>query len=177
MERFTNERGFSLAELVVAVATVGLVLAGIFYIERQGEEAYLLGSARVQTQQDARVALDMMTRELRSAARVTAITGSSDVVFVDEYGQNIEYALSGTTLNRTVGSATTSLIGGVETLTITCYSSYDVASGTYTATMDPHQVKVITIDLQTEGEHVAAGSPGDQHAIMESTVLLRETLS
>jgi hypothetical protein len=43
--------------------------------------------------------------------------------------------------------------------------------------MDPHQVKVITIDLQTEGEHVAAGSPGDQHAIMESTVLLRETLS
>jgi prepilin-type N-terminal cleavage/methylation domain-containing protein len=178
METFTDQRGFTVVELLVVVAIIGMMMAGIFYVERQGEEAYLLGAARVETQQNARVALDMMTRELRSAARVTAIAGSRDVTFVDEYGRSIEYALSGTTLNRIVAGTTTSLIGGVESLTITCYSTYDVAGVTYATTSDPLQVKVITIKLETEDEgQVAAGLPGDQHAIMESTVMLRETLS
>ena len=56
----------------------------------------------METQQNARVALELMTRELRSATSITTLGGASDVTFVNQSGETIRYALSGTTLNRTV---------------------------------------------------------------------------
>ena len=174
----SDQRGFTLAELVVVSAVVGMVLAGIFALQAQAQQAYLLGSNRVETQQNARVALDLMTRELRSAASITTVTSSTNLTFVNQNGQTIQYALSGTTLNRTVAGTTTALIGGVQTLTITSYSVYDVSSGTYTTTTTAGQVKVIKISVLTKTEEgVASGLAGDQHAKMESTVLLRAKLS
>jgi type II secretory pathway pseudopilin PulG len=176
----TNEWGFTLAELLVSAAIMGLVMAGVFVVQRGGQQAYLLGSNRVETQQNARVALELMTRELRSATSVTTITGTTDITFTDQQtpGHTIRYALSGTTLNRTDNGTTTALIGGVQSLAITSYSTYDVYNNTYTTTTTPAQVKVIKVRLVTKTEETAAaGSPGDQHAVMESTVKLRAKLS
>jgi prepilin-type N-terminal cleavage/methylation domain-containing protein len=178
-----NQRGFALAELLVAVAVMGLVMAGVFVVQRGGQQAYLLGSNRVETQQNARVVLDLMTRELRSARSITTITGCAnsvctDLTFVDQNGQTVRYALAGTTLNRTVGGTTTALIGGAQSLAMTSYSVYDVSSATYTKTVTPAQVTVIKISatIKTE-ESVAANSSGDQRATMESTIRLRLSLS
>ena len=168
-----NQRGFTLAELLVATAIIGMVMAGVFIIQRQGQEVYLLGSSRVETQQNARVALDLMTRELRSSQSVTTLANATDITFVDQEGQTVRYAIVGTTLNRTVAGNTTPLIGGAETLTMT-YCLYDVARGKYTITTDVSRVEVIKIRLRTKTEeNAAAGSAGDQHAVMESTVKLR----
>jgi hypothetical protein len=61
---------------------------------------------------------------------------------------------------------------------MTYYRVYDVYNATYTTTTDPGQVKVIKISVITKTEaSVATGSPGDQRVTMESTVLLRATLS
>jgi prepilin-type N-terminal cleavage/methylation domain-containing protein len=79
-----NERGFTMAELLVATAVAGLVMAGVFLVLRGGQQAYLLGSSRVETQQNARVALDLMTRELRSATSITLIPGTTDITFQDQ---------------------------------------------------------------------------------------------
>lgn len=175
---FRDQQGFSLAELLVAMAVIGLVMAGVFVIQRGGQQAYLLGSGRVETQQNARVALDLMTRELRSAGSITTIGSTTDITFVDENGSTIEYAIAGSTLNRTVNGTTTPLIGGVSTLAITAYSVYDVSSGTYTTTTAADQVRVVKISLVTGTEKsVAMNSPGDQRATMESTVKLRKYLS
>ena len=81
-------------------------------------------------------------------------------------------------LNRVFNGTTTALIGGVQTLAITSYSVYDVSSATYTTTTTAAQIRVIRISLVTKTEErVAAGSPGDQRATMESTVKLRKYLS
>jgi len=66
----TDQRGFTLAELLVVTAVLGIVLAGVMMIQQSGQQAYVMGSNRVETQQNARVALDGMTRELRSALSV-----------------------------------------------------------------------------------------------------------
>src|SRR5262249_19585328 len=104
-----------------------LVMGGVLLLQQQGQQAYLLGSSRVETQQNARVALDLMTRELRSAASVTALTNCDgtngpDITFTDQSSpaKTIRYALSGTTLNRTEDGTTTALVGGIASLTMTC---------------------------------------------------------
>ena len=185
-----NQRGFTLAELLVVTAVMGVVMAGVFVVQRGGQQAYLLGSNRVETQQNARVALEVMTRELRSASSITTVTGGDDITFVDQSGTDaIRYCWSSSAtgcvsggdlrfLNRVFNGTTTALIGGVQTLAITSYSVYDVSSATYTTTTTAAQIRVIRISLVTKTEErVAAGSPGDQRATMESTVKLRKYLS
>lgn len=181
MKRLRDERGFTLPELMIATAVIGLIMAGIFVLQVGGQQAYLFGSNRVETQQNARVALDLMTRELRAATSITTLAGAAGITFVwkDELDatHTIQYALAGTTLNRTLDGATTPLIGGVKALTMTYYSAYDVSSGTYTETTDVAQVKVIKVSVQTGTEEsVETGSTGDARALMESTVTLRSSI-
>jgi prepilin-type N-terminal cleavage/methylation domain-containing protein len=184
-----DQRGFTLAELLVVTAVIVLVMGGVFAVQRGGQQAYLLGSNRVETQQNARVALDLISRELRSASSITSVSGSADITFVDQSGAStIRYCWSSSAtgcsdgqrrfLNRTTDGTTTPVIGGVQTFAITSYSVYDVSSGTYTTTSTAAQIRVIKISLVTGTEEsVAAGSAGDQRATMESTVKLRRYLS
>jgi prepilin-type N-terminal cleavage/methylation domain-containing protein len=173
-----NERGFTLAELLVATAVSGIVMAAVFVLQQGGQQAYLFGASRVETQQSARVALDLMTRELRSAQSITTIASCTsgactDLTFVDQNGQTVEYKLSGTTLNRTAGGTVTVLGGEVQSLAMAPYSVYDPSSSTYTTTTTATAVKVISIRITTQTEEAA----GDQTATMESTVQLRLNLS
>src|SRR3989442_2386153 len=57
----------SLAELLVALAVLGLVLSGVFGILDQGQRLYAIGAARVESQQTARIALERLARDIRHA--------------------------------------------------------------------------------------------------------------
>jgi prepilin-type N-terminal cleavage/methylation domain-containing protein len=200
-----NQQGFTLAELLVVAAVMGLLMAGVFALQRQGQEAYLLGSSRVETQQNARVALDLMTRELRSASPcldnglpdcnpdptaptgIVSIPSATNITFRDQCRKNVQYSLAGTLLNRTGpnysdrsncvsnGNDTTPIIGGVTSLSMRYYTA------TSATTTDPTKVAVIKISVNTKTEKGVAtcmtGSPRDQCATMESTIKLRATLS
>jgi hypothetical protein len=93
---------------------------------------------------------------------------------VDGGGQTIRYEISGSTLDRTVGGTTTALIGGVQSLTMTYFSDYNVQTDTYTQTTNPATVTVVSVALTTQTEESAAsGSMAAQYARMESVVGLR----
>ncbi len=110
----TNERGFSLAGLLVVVAVLGLILAGVTALQQQGQLAYIMGSNRVEAQQNARVAVTLMSREIREACAISSFS-SSAVTFtmVDPLKANTVDCSSTTagdiiTVKYTLGSGATS---------------------------------------------------------------------
>ena len=175
-----DQRGFTLTELLVVTAVLGLILSAIVLVQQQGQQAYIFGSHRVEVQQNNRAALELMVRELRSATSVTAVPSATNLTFLDENGNTIQYQISGAILNRTVTVAatatttTTPLIGGVQTLALAYYSDWNGATNTGTTTTTPAQVKLIRLQLVTGTEdQVSSGSPGNQSATMETLVRLR----
>jgi len=175
-----DQRGFTLTELLVVAAVLGMILAAVVLVQQQGQQAYIFGSHRVEVQQNNRAALELMVRELRSATSVTAVPSATNLTFLDENGNTIQYQISGAILNRTVTVAatatttTTPLIGGVQTLALAYYSDWNGATNTGTTTTTPAQVKLIRLQLVTGTEdQVGSGSPGNQSATMETLVRLR----
>ena len=172
-----SQRGFSLAELLVVCAVLGLLMTGIATLNQQGVQAYVAGSNRVEVQQNGRIALEVMMRELRSAQSITTLTSATDLTFVNQNGQTIRYHLSSTTLNRTQSGVTRVLAGGVESLAMTYFSVFDVADNTFTTTSTPAQVKVVRIQMTTRTEETSGGNyTANQHALLQSTVALRSAL-
>ena len=57
-----DQRGFTLTELLVVTAVLGLILAAIVLVQQQGQQAYIFGSHRVEVQQNNRAALELMGR-------------------------------------------------------------------------------------------------------------------
>lgn len=169
-----EQRGFTLAELLVVIAILGLMLAGLVSVQMQGQDTYLIGSRRVEAQQNARVALELMVRELRSAQSMTAIPSATNMTFVDENGATIQYQLSGAVINRTTGGVTTPLIGGVQTFALTYFSAYDGSTNTGTTTGVAGSVTLVRLQLVTGTEQsVATYSAANQHATVEMLVRLR----
>jgi prepilin-type N-terminal cleavage/methylation domain-containing protein len=170
-----NDRGFSLAELLIVIAILGFMMGGLFTLQRQGQLAYMVGSARVEVQQNGRIAIESMMTEIRSALTINAYpancnsaNGGTSIVFNDQNGVATTYSLAGTNLNRTVGGVATTVIGGVQSLRIWCYNTSD------TLTANLADIRTIRVQITTRTERGAvANSPGDQRAIAEGRVRLR----
>jgi prepilin-type N-terminal cleavage/methylation domain-containing protein len=163
-QALVNQRGFTLAELLVASAVLGLLMLGVFTLQRQGLQSYQIGAARVEVQQNGRAALETMFNEIRTAQAVTAV-GATTITVTDQGGvAAVQYLLVGTTLQRN-GIA---LIGGVQSLQIWCYDGDNVLTTT------PGNVRSVQVRIRTQTESpVAASSDRDQHALMETRVRLR----
>jgi prepilin-type N-terminal cleavage/methylation domain-containing protein len=180
MACWTSEKGFTLAEMLVSLAVLGLALASVATLHQSGLQAYVTGSNRVEVQQNARVALERMAREIREAQALTnqtasqltiqtdwngnGVIGEALAVMVDGVlrGEQVTYRLNGAALERQesgIDAAFMTLIGGVEQLTLTYPSAKTVS---------------ITIRTRTE-ENVAAGSPADTKSQVTTTVRLRNS--
>lgn len=62
-----RQRGFTLLELLVAVLILGIVLGGIYVVYATNHTTFVRGLAKIAVQQDARLALDVMAKNIRMA--------------------------------------------------------------------------------------------------------------
>jgi prepilin-type N-terminal cleavage/methylation domain-containing protein len=182
-----DARGFTLAELLIVIAILGFMMGALFTLQRQGQFAYLVGAARVEVQQNARIGLDMMLSDIRlgqpqtgTTRVVTAIDiacstgpvptngGATSISFGDKDSPATinTYALNGTDLQK--NGAT--VIGGVQSLRIWCYDG----NGALNTTGNLDNIREIRVQIRTQTERGArSGTPGDQHAIVEGRVRFR----
>lgn len=64
---FSNSRGYTLVELMVVVGLSALVMAGVYTIYEAQQKSFTAQDQVVEMQQNGRVALDIMEREIRLA--------------------------------------------------------------------------------------------------------------
>jgi len=172
-----DERGYTLAELLTAMAVLGLLMAGLFLTLQEGQTVYLYGAGRAEVQQNARVALERMLRELRTASSV-ATSSANDVkfTFLDDTAASVtvEYNLNGTNLQRNqtvpaVAGQPDILVGGVTTFAVTYYDINNVAT---TTAANVYAVD-ISITTRSDDATLASYSPANRRATVAGRVRLR----
>jgi prepilin-type N-terminal cleavage/methylation domain-containing protein len=184
--------GFTLAELLVVVAVLGLLMGGLFTLQQQSQVAYLAGAARVEVQQNARLGLDTMLTDLRSALPAAGTTqvvsaidngcsagvpptsgGGTSITVTDQNGAVVAYQLAGVNCATSATGCDLqrnglTLVGGVQELRIWCYNAGGVLNNTLA------DIREIRIQIRTRSERSAqANSPGDQHSVVEGRVRFR----
>lgn len=171
-----DQAGFSLAELLVVVAILGLVMGGTGTLLAASQQAYALGAARVEAQQAARVGLERMARELREAGYDPTGAGFAPieaaeptrVVFrrdlngngvIDPRRERVSFLLRGTVLRRDAGGGAQPLVEGVRRLTFTYYDRAGAE------TTNPARVASIRILLEA--------GPSGPAVVLESQATIR----
>jgi Tfp pilus assembly protein PilW len=183
MRIWRDVRGFTLAELLTAFAVLALVLAGVLMVQRASFTTFLIGTKTSGMQQNARVALERMARELRESTGALTAAGASSMTLTvptDAGHPNfpnpvaVTYRLNGTNLERNeAGAAVAVFIAGVQTLTFTYFDGGNTALAAPVAA--PVDVRRVDIRIRTRAEdpNVKAGAAEDTGAVVSTTVRLR----
>lgn len=150
--RIRHSKGFTLIEMVITIVIVGIISGIAAMIILESMTAYSKGKNLSDVHYQARLAMERMTREIRTVRQpgeigtvaIGTITGNptSSLIFTDLTGTNITYALGGTTLNRTPGGT---LATGVTTLQ---FRHYDDTNTLTTVAASVWTIEIFMTDTQ-----------------------------
>lgn len=118
-----QKNGFSLIELIIVIVLISILFGTGIPLLANLSRSFQFSIGRKNLSESAGVALRRMDREIRrleNAKNVVTATGST-YQFIDIGNDNIQYSLSGTTLNRTVNGTTSPLAENVTSLNFTYY--------------------------------------------------------
>ena len=137
-------------------------MAGMLGVLEQGQRAYAMGAARVEAQQNARVALTRLVADVRGAGggspgfdAISMAEPQRLVLHQDANGdgrvagsrETVVWQLSGTTLRRAAGAGAQPVLDGVEHFALTYFDAADAA------TTSPAAVRSVGITLTTRSQH------------------------
>ena len=152
-----------LADLLVALAVFGLIAAATLTTLQEGLRAYTIGAARAESQQSARIALERLAGEIRTAGlgpqaatfAAISVAEPAHIVLhrdldgdgaVTANGETIAWRLAGRTLRRDAGGGAQPIIDGVRSFVL----EYLDAAGEPAPSAG--EVRTVVITLVTEAE-------------------------
>lgn len=151
-----NLAGFSLLELVVTTAMAAVLVTSVSVLLRSTQaawEGFDSDQARIEA---AHAAVRHLTRQLRQAEQVTAISGPADTVgtvtVIMADGSTVVWARLGNDVNFGVGAATDLLASDIAGLTFEGFQADGV-----TATVVPSEIQAVkctvtvNLDVDTGG--------------------------
>ena len=173
--------GYSLVDLLVALAVGGGLMASTLTLLHLGLRAWVWGAARVEAQQSARYALERLAGELREAGYDPTVAGIAPVVLaeptrvvfqrdlngngvVDPTRERVTYLLRAgeTILRRDAGGGAQPVVEGVRGFRL------DYLDRAGAPTTDPAAVTAVRIRLEIGG--------ADGGVVMETQATLRNLL-
>ncbi|MGH7355945.1 MAG: PilW family protein [Candidatus Rokuibacteriota bacterium] len=174
-----------LTELLISVALVGLAMAGLFVLADQAQRAYAVGSATVASQQNARVALERLAADLRSAG--AGPPGAFDAIAAAEpgrvvlqsdldgdgriagSGESVAWLLRGDVLRRDAGGGAQPVVGDVRAFRLGYLDARDQPTAV------PGDVRTVTVTLTTGAAATGGGlvSPAASTTTLATRVRLR----
>lgn len=174
--RTSTDAGFSLLEMVISLAIFGILMVGAFTLYAASNRIFYRGMSKADSQQNARTALEAMTREIRmsgfdpsgvlaglthptpiqtgNASSITLVTDLTADGTLDQ----ISYQLSGTTLTRSASAwngasfpaaSTGEIASGVSSLTFSYFDTNDAAIAAPVSAGNLASIERITVSLQT----------------------------
>ncbi len=174
----------TLADLLVSTAVLGITLGTTLVTLEQGQQAWAVGTARVEAQQSGRAALAWLAAELRTAGqgtgpRTTAALSVAEparvAVHVDRNRDGasagptevVTWRLAGDILRRDAGGGAQPVINGVRALHLAYFDAVGAP------TTDPTAVRRLTITLVTRADHATSRAAQHLGAVFTTDVHLR----
>ena len=120
-------RGFTLIELVIVIIILSIVAVGATSLLTQGFNAYFAVQNIMDPQLQGRMALEIMTRDLRAIRSPLDISNATanSITFVDEDNRNIYYQFSNGQLQRKISDSGSyqTLASNVQSIAINYYDA------------------------------------------------------
>jgi len=149
-----NKNGFSLIEMMIVVAILGIIILGLVTFFTGGTMSWVTGQHQLEAQRNARLSMDQMVREIREANYIVNSSISNSVDFHTPFHGDISYSLSGDDLKR--GSNT--VITNVLTLDFSYFDNSDIEIDTFPLSIeDAAKISKVHIDFQVDVDN--DGSP------------------
>jgi prepilin-type N-terminal cleavage/methylation domain-containing protein len=103
-----SNQGFTLVELLVVLAIVGIVMGGIYSVFIRSNQVYISQEEVVAAQQEARSALDILGREIRMAGFIAANnkTGGLDPITAPAWAGSADSAIEIAAVNDVAKTTT-----------------------------------------------------------------------
>jgi Tfp pilus assembly protein PilW len=187
MSRGLDQRGYTVAELLVTSAVVAFVMGGLLTLLLSGQQTYLTGSNRAEAQQTGRLVLTRMIRELRTAgydplntgsfAAITALASGTGFIIKNDWngngtidtnvtvngqGEQITYTLTGTTLTRqesNVDGSAVTMTTAINSMTIHYLDANDGTVSTPSGG-NASNIRTVVLDVTTNPDATTSGTVG-----------------
>ena len=167
-KKLKNNKGFSLIELMVVVGILSFVVIGGVTFFTGGARSWISGQNQLKAQREARMAVDIMVKEIREGKSV--VTGSDDSGVIISFpaalgGGNVTFKLIG---NSIIRNGINTLIDNIPERGL-FFTYFDDQEN---VVVDPTKASKLRIELQVDvdGDMSSGGNPD---IIIETEVNLR----